>query len=334
MRLRLGLLVALALALALPAAGAGGGPAFTKTDGIAIRADDGVKLAATLYEPTGRRPAAGWPAIVMFHGLGGTRRDMDPLAAKAFAPAGYAVLAFDARGQGQSGGLFDADGPRTQRDTREVFDWLAARPEIDRARVGAWGISLGGGAVLHALVDGVPFAAAVVNETWSDLYSALVPQDLAKSGVVLGLLSTVPVARTDPSVLAVKLPGLTSTSLAAAADVRRRPLDAAAARLGEDAGRLVPGAPRLRLRHLAGRRRLPGARRPEAAVRRRLRPPPVDLARAGRRGRLRRRRSPGFAATSTDAATASSGATRWRSRPIRSAPEGTRPIRRYPRPAP
>ena len=52
------------------------------------------------------------------------------------------VLSFDFRGHGQSGGLVSIDGPRELADAREIYDQLAARPEIDKTNIGAWGISL------------------------------------------------------------------------------------------------------------------------------------------------------------------------------------------------
>ncbi len=185
---------------------------FTKTDGT-FTADDGVQLAYTFYEPTTAMAASGYPAIVMFHGLGGKRQDMNQIAEGSFANEGYAVLTFDARGHAQSGGLFSADGPREVADFRELFDWLAAKPEIDGKHIGAWGISLGGGAVWASVTSGIPFAAAEVVETWTDLYSALVPQDLSKSGLLFGFLSSVPADRTSPDVLGLKGPALSSTDL-------------------------------------------------------------------------------------------------------------------------
>jgi len=174
--------------------------------------DDGVNLAATLYEPSDAPPPAGYPAIVLFHGLGGKRQDLSAVAQRVVGP--FAVLAFDARGHGQSGGLVSIDGPREIADTREVFDQLAARPEIDRTRIGAWGLSLGGGAILRSLVQGVPWAAVETVETWTDLYSALAPQGLSKSGAIFQFLSSVPADRLDPSVTAIRDDALASRNLA------------------------------------------------------------------------------------------------------------------------
>ena len=111
--------------------------------------------------------------------------------------AGYAVLTVDARGHGQSGGLVGIDGPREVADVRAIRDWLAARADVSDTKIGAWGISYGGGAILNSLVAGVPWAAVVTVESWTDLYSALMPQGLVKSGLVAGLASSIPESRRD-----------------------------------------------------------------------------------------------------------------------------------------
>jgi pimeloyl-ACP methyl ester carboxylesterase len=183
--------------------------AFTRQD-LMLYMDDGVDLAATLYEPSGVPPQQGFPAIVMLHGLGGTRRELDPIA-QQWANT-FAVLTFDARGHGQSGGLVTVDGPREVADTRAVYDWLAARDEIDSHAIGAWGISLGGGAVLGSLVQPVPvpWAAVELLDTWNDLYSALAPQNLTKSGAIYALTNGV---KLDPSVQAIVGDAIASRNL-------------------------------------------------------------------------------------------------------------------------
>jgi predicted acyl esterase len=189
------------------------GRASAGTQELMLHMDDGVDLAATLYEPANAPPPAGYPAIVLFHGLGGKRQDLAAVAQRF--DSRFAVLAFDMRGHGQSDGLVSIDGPREIQDAQEVYDQLAARPEIDRTRIGAWGISLGGGAVLRSLVQGVPWKAVETVETWTDLYSALAPQSLAKSGAIFNFLSSVPNNRLDPSVTAIRDDALASRNLKA-----------------------------------------------------------------------------------------------------------------------
>ena len=197
-------LAALAGALALLVGDAAGAPA-AKLD-VSIPMDDGVSIAATLYLPDGAPPAGGWPAIVFLHGLSGNRQQMNALVeGYGFTGGSYVILTFDARGHGDSGGLVGIDGPREVTDTRAVHDWLAARPDVSDTRIGAWGISYGGGAVFNSLVAGVPWAAVATAETWTDLGSALFPQNLVKSGLVAGLSGSIPDARRDPSLAPLTL---------------------------------------------------------------------------------------------------------------------------------
>ena len=172
---------------------------------VLIPMDDGISIAATLYMPDGAVPTGGWPALVFLHGLSGNRQQMNALVeGYGFVDKGYAILSFDARGHGESGGLVGIDGPREVADTRAVHAWLAARPDVADAKIGAWGISYGGGAIFNSLVAGVPWAAVVTVETWTDLYSALMPQGLVKSGLVAGLAGSIPEAKRDPSLTAVQ----------------------------------------------------------------------------------------------------------------------------------
>jgi pimeloyl-ACP methyl ester carboxylesterase len=190
--------------------GAGRASAFGKVDNLPLTMSDGVVLKGTLYTPD----APGiYPAVIMFHGLGGKRQDLDAIASR-FA-SNFVVLTVDMRGHGQSEGLVSVDGPREIQDVREIYGWLAAQPEVQANDIGGWGISLGGGAVLRSLVEGVPWAAVETVETWTDLFSALAPQNLSKSGAIYQLLNSVPPERLDPSVKAIEQDAIASRNLPA-----------------------------------------------------------------------------------------------------------------------
>jgi predicted acyl esterase len=196
-------LAGIALALVLFVGNAPG--STDSSQEVSIPMDDGVSIAATLYLPEGSPPTGGWPAIVFMHGLGGNRQEMNALAqAYGFVGQDYAVLTFDARGHGESGGLVSIDGPREIADVKEVEAWLAARPDVADSKIGAWGISYGGGAVLDSLAAGVPWAAVATAETWSDLYSALVPQGLLKSGLVAALAGSIPDQRKSSELIQIQ----------------------------------------------------------------------------------------------------------------------------------
>jgi esterase/lipase len=180
---RLLLIVALLLLWAAPA------NAFTKQTGMRTMAD-GTSIAYDLYEPDGTPPAGGWPGVVVLHGLGGSKDQMAPVAT-VLAAHGYAALAYSARGQGTSTGNLELAGPNEISDERALESFFAGLPEVSNTEIGVWGISYGGGQAWDGLAAGIPYKAAEVVETWTDLYSALWPQDVAKSGIVLGFAKAV-----------------------------------------------------------------------------------------------------------------------------------------------
>ncbi len=103
----------------------------------------GSELAAHLYLPsTGEGP---FPAVILCHGFCGVKELLLPGFAQAFADAGFAALTFDYRGFGASGGEPGRLVPRLQiEDIGAALDHMAARDDIDSARLALWGTSFGG----------------------------------------------------------------------------------------------------------------------------------------------------------------------------------------------
>ena len=198
---RRALLVVLAVAAALGAAAPA--RAFSTQD-MTITSADGTPIAATLTLPGSPSPSGGWPAVIFMHGLGGTRASTLAVAQAMGIGERYAVLAYDARGHGQSGGLVGIDGPKEVADVKAVFAWLRDRPDVADTRIGGWGVSYGGGAAWNSLAAGVPWAALEVSMSWTDLRDALLPQGLAKTGVIAGFLGALDPKRVDPEVLAIR----------------------------------------------------------------------------------------------------------------------------------
>ena len=186
---RLLLAAATALVVAAPAAAKG------ISQDVTLTMSDGVQVACTYWSPQGVE-AIRVPGVMLFHGLGGKRQDMAG-DAETLAFGGYAAFACDARGHGQSGGLFGLDGLRDVQDTQELVDWLGSQPGVRADAIGALGVSLGGGVVWNAAAAGVPFKAIVPVVTWTSLREALAPQGLAKSGLVLYLSQLVPQERCE-----------------------------------------------------------------------------------------------------------------------------------------
>ncbi len=83
---------------------------------VTIASADGTSLAATFTLPDGAVPQGGWPAVIFMHGLGGNRSSTLAVAPGMGIGERYAVLAYDARGHGESGGLIAIDGPKEIAD--------------------------------------------------------------------------------------------------------------------------------------------------------------------------------------------------------------------------
>ncbi|HSM15982.1 MAG TPA: alpha/beta fold hydrolase [Gemmatimonadales bacterium] len=103
---------------------------------------------AWLYLPEPRSHPV--PCIVMAHGLGGTKDAGLESYAVCFRDAGFAVLAFDYRHLGSSGGA-----PRQLvwipyqlEDYAAAVDYARGLAEVDAERIALWGTSLSGGHVI------------------------------------------------------------------------------------------------------------------------------------------------------------------------------------------
>jgi uncharacterized protein len=121
---------------------------------------DGTSCAAWLYRPD---DVVDPPIVVMAHGFAAIRELRLAAYAERFAQAGFAVLVFDYRSFGASGGH-----PRRVINIRaQHTDWRAAIAYarglggVDGRRVVAWGTSFAGGHVLHLAAGGEDFAAVV-----------------------------------------------------------------------------------------------------------------------------------------------------------------------------
>lgn len=138
---------------------------MTERQDVTIPAN-GIELAGWFY-PAGQGVEAA-PIVVMSHGLSAIRRMNLDAVARDLNAAGLAVLLYDHRSFGDSGGSprQEADPWAQVRDMRDAISFARTLPGVDPARLGIWGTSYSGGHVLtvaaldrrvKAVVSQVPF---------------------------------------------------------------------------------------------------------------------------------------------------------------------------------
>lgn len=108
---------------------------------------DGINVVANIYTPIGYNPKNSYAGIVVAHPNGGSKDQVAGLYAQKLAEAGFVTLAFDARYQGESGGMpRRTDKPANRMgDIMGAIDYLQNYPGVDSDRIGAFGICGGGG---------------------------------------------------------------------------------------------------------------------------------------------------------------------------------------------
>jgi dipeptidyl aminopeptidase/acylaminoacyl peptidase len=113
---------------------------------------------------------SGAPAVVVTHGLGACRHDPAALVPAAMLhAAGFTVVAIDLRDHGDStieDGRY-AGGIEEQADVLGARDWLIAQG-TPSDRIGAFGTSMGAGAVLIAEAIEPNFAAVWEDSSYAD----------------------------------------------------------------------------------------------------------------------------------------------------------------------
>jgi dienelactone hydrolase len=142
----------------------------------------GATLAGTLFVPPGSGRRA---AVAYVTGSGPTTREYLPELQALLLHHGVAVLAYDKRGIGSSGGYYPGDSPTETaidvlaRDAAAAARFLAERAEVDPARIGLAGHSQAGWIMpLAAMREQairflVTFSGPAVTADENDLYQTL-----------------------------------------------------------------------------------------------------------------------------------------------------------------
>jgi ABC-2 type transport system ATP-binding protein len=172
------------LAAPLPTAAA----APTIEDNLVIESFDGEPIVATLMLPEGASRSDRVPAILRTHGWGGERERTPNAFLTRLLDKGYAILTWDSRGFGDSGGEANVGSPDFEvKDAGALMDYLASRPEIQLdgpgdPRVGWTGGSNAAGIQFNTAALDHRVDAIVPEISWGLLTRDLNPNGVYKQG--------------------------------------------------------------------------------------------------------------------------------------------------------
>jgi dipeptidyl aminopeptidase/acylaminoacyl peptidase len=147
-------------------------PAPAQTVGaVTIQGAEGLNMAGMLYLPSGAGQPV--PAILLLHMLGSNKEAWGNLPEK-LADAGYAVLAIDMRGHGETGGTIDWN--KAAEDHQMVWNYLTQVPGVDKDRTAVFGASIGANMALIAGANEPAIRSVVLLSPGLD-YSGVTTQD-------------------------------------------------------------------------------------------------------------------------------------------------------------
>jgi len=139
---------------------------------------DGSRLQGTVFKPKDLALEEKLPGILLIHGWGGHRGNLNKNYAPYFAELGFVVMTFDLRSWGESDGFFLSEAAlpivdstasvnvpgqhmrsivnpfKMVDDARAALSWFIAEPNLQSNNIGIWGTSFGGSlAVVTAAND-------------------------------------------------------------------------------------------------------------------------------------------------------------------------------------
>lgn len=130
--------------------------------------NEGSTLVGTLYLPADHQPGERLPAVLVTGAWTSIKEQMSGLYAKEMAERGFAALAFDFRGWGQSGGdiRFKEDPAAKTEDISAAAGYLASLPEIDASRIAGLGICASAGYMAAAATGNALFRSVSLVAPW------------------------------------------------------------------------------------------------------------------------------------------------------------------------
>jgi len=128
------------------------------SEDIIVEAEDGLELNATFYAAEGLENG---PGIILLHMLGSNRSVWEYVGlVDELAASGYAVLALDMRGHGDTGNA--QDWVLAEDDIQRVWEYFVERSEVDAEKTAVLGGSIGSSMALVATANEPAIKTAVL----------------------------------------------------------------------------------------------------------------------------------------------------------------------------
>lgn len=112
---------------------------------VEIEAEDGLMLVGSFFAPEKNTSPA--PGVVLLHMLWGERSSWEDFAIQ-LNEAGFAVLAMDFRGHGETGG--EVDWEKAVQDVEQIWEFFREHENVDDVSMGIVGASIGANVAVAA----------------------------------------------------------------------------------------------------------------------------------------------------------------------------------------
>ncbi len=129
---------------------------------------EGAKLVGNLYYPENFDASKTYPGIVVSGSWTTVKEQMAGLYAENLAKEGFITLAFDFRNFGESEGeprFYESPGLK-KVDIKNAVTFLESLPEVNNARIGAFGVCAGAMYTLMAASEDARIKSVVTTASW------------------------------------------------------------------------------------------------------------------------------------------------------------------------
>ncbi len=140
---------------------------------VVFEGRDGKPLSGW-FVPAPKEVARPWPVVMLAYGYGGFKEQMAGYS-RSIHEGGFATFLFDMVGSGLRKGEPVTFGYKERWQMMDAANYLRSRDDVDPARIGALGVSMGGATTLLAAAEDPGIKAVVADSSYADLFGMVRP---------------------------------------------------------------------------------------------------------------------------------------------------------------